>query len=185
MGADVDGYRTRWEDAHLRGIHEPETARPRRSASTGSEPADLDPARDSDAHVPALLARLVLLPAELLVAGDLHRLVQRAVVRARVVDQTEVACVREFLDEILAAERSRIHLERVGEQVDDPLYVVSSLRATSAPVWIRRHAIGEYTDGAGRYVLPNISTPRDQTRHSLDGAGQRHVSTNVDVLRDS
>src|SRR5260370_2572334 len=118
MGADVDGYRARWEDAHLRGIHEPETARPRRSASTRSDPADLDPARDSDAHVPALLARLVLLPAELLVAGDLHRLVQRAVVRARVVDQAEVACVRGFLDEILAADPSRIHVWRVGAAGD-------------------------------------------------------------------
>src|SRR5260370_42117169 len=134
MGADVDGYRTRWEDAHLRGIHEPETARPRRSASTRSESADLGPARDSDAHVPALLARLVLLPAELLVAGDLHRLVQRAVVRARVVDQADVACVREFLAEILAAGRGRIHLRRVGGQGDDPPHVVWSLSATTAPV---------------------------------------------------
>src|SRR5260370_24224223 len=129
MGADVDGYRTRWEDAHLRGIHEPETARPRRSASTRSEPADLDPARDSDAHVPALLARLVLLPAELLVAGDLHRLVQRAVVRARVVDQTEVAFVRGFLAEILPAGRSRHPLWRRGGAAADPLHVRTCLQA--------------------------------------------------------
>src|SRR5712691_7625426 len=184
MGADVDGHRTRWEDAHLRGIHEPKTAGPRRRAGAGSEPADLDPARDPDAHVPAFLARFVLFPAKLFVTGDLHRLVQRAFVRARVVDQAEVACVREFFDEVLAAESSRIHLERDGEQVDDPLYVVGSLRATSSAVWIRRHAIGEHTYGARSYVLPNISTARDQARHGLDGACQRHISTDVDVLSD-
>src|SRR6266852_503735 len=92
--------------------------------------------------------------------------------------------MREFLDEVLAAERSRIHLERVGEQVDDPLYVVGSLRATSATVWIRRHAICKHTHGARRYVLPDISTARDQARNGLDGAGQRHISTDVDELRD-
>src|SRR6266849_5758911 len=101
MCADVDGHRTSWEDAHLRGIHEPETARRGRGAGAGSEPADLDPARDPDAHIPAFLTRLVLLAAELLVAGDLHRLGQRALVRACVVDQAEVACMREFLDEVL------------------------------------------------------------------------------------
>src|SRR5438445_398424 len=121
MGADVDGNGSSWEHPHLRRFHQSDASGRRRGPGAGAETAYLDPAREADPDVPAVLAALFLLSAQLLVTRDLESLVQLLLIGAGVVDEPEVARVREIGDEVLTPKRNRIHLELVGEQVDHPL----------------------------------------------------------------
>src|ERR1700687_6408631 len=102
MSAHVDSDRTCREHADLGALDQSEPSSGGRCSGTRPEPADLDPARDADTQVFALLASFFLLLAKLLVPGHLHRLVHGILVGARVVDQAEMACVRKLRDEVLA-----------------------------------------------------------------------------------
>src|ERR1700682_1248670 len=121
MSAHVDSDRTCREHAALGALDQSEPSGGGSCRGARTEPADLDPARDADTQVFALLASFFLLLAELLVPGHLHRLVHRILVRARVVNQAEVACMWKFGDEVLAPDLCRVHVKGAGEQIDHPL----------------------------------------------------------------
>src|SRR5207253_2257913 len=108
----------------------------RRRGGAGSEPAELDPGRDADAHVPALLTELFLLLSQLLIASQLESFVEALVIVARVIRELELARVREFLDEVLAPHLDRIHPDRGRDQVDSSLHHMGGLGPPGAAIRI-------------------------------------------------
>ena len=106
---------------------------------------DLGEAADADAHQLAALALLGLLLAEPGVVDDVHRLLERGPVVARVVRPAGRRLVRELLglDEVLHPELGRILADVVGQDVDHPLDGVDRLGHPE------RAAVG---DAAGRLV---------------------------------
>src|SRR5260370_9791350 len=130
MGADVDGDGPCRDHTHLRRFPQPDAPRRGRGSCPRAETAYLDPARKTDPEIPAVLAALLLLSAQLVVAGHLESLVQRLLICARVIDQPEVARVRENGVEILSPGLCPTHLERARAQVHHPLAKGGWLRAT-------------------------------------------------------
>ena len=85
--------------------------------------------RHADAHQLALGALVGLLLAELVVAGHLHGQAHGRLVVAGVVHPARLARVRELvgLDEVLDPQLGGIHLQVVGQAVDEPLHQVHGL----------------------------------------------------------
>src|SRR5260370_38941364 len=110
MGADIDGDRPSREHPHLRRFHQRDAPRCRRGSCARAEAAYLDPARETDPEIPAVLAALLLLSAQLLVTGHLESPVQRLLIGARVVDKTEVARMPGIRDENLSPYFAPSHL---------------------------------------------------------------------------
>ena len=106
---------------------------------------DLGEAADADAHQLAALALLGLLLPQAGVVDDVHRLLERGTVVARVVRPAGRRLVRELvgLDEVLHPELGRVLADVVGEDVDHPLDGVDGLGHPE------RAAVG---DAAGRLV---------------------------------
>ncbi len=184
MRPDVNSNRASGEHSHLRRLDESDTPRGGGRTSARSETAYLDPTREADAEILALLASFLLLPAELLVTGNLERLFHRLLVRTRVVNETEVTGVREIRDEVLASHRGRVDLQLVGQQVDHPLAEMGCLGAACTAIGIGRYTVCEHTDRTGRDVLPVVSTSRQQARIGLKSAERAHVAADIHVLRD-
>ena len=107
---------------------------------------------DADAHDLALRELLLLLAAQLVVAGDLHRELHGAVVVARVVDPAGRRLVRELLgpDEAAHAQLDRIDAHLHRQRVDHPLDDVHGLGDA------KRAAVG---DAAGRLVRVHRAEP--------------------------
>src|SRR5665213_3101280 len=118
MGADVDRDRAGGKDSNLRRFDQRYAAGRGRGGCARPEAADLDPARQSNAEVLALLASFLLLLAKGFVTRNLHRHVERLLIGARVEDQAEVVGVRKGRDEVLATKLRRIHLQLTREQID-------------------------------------------------------------------
>src|SRR5260370_35181215 len=111
MGADVDGDGPCREHPHLRRFHQRDAPRCGRGSCARAEAAYLDPARETDPEIPAVLAALLLLSAQLLVTGHLESPVQRLLIGARVVDKTEVAPPRGIGGGVLSTDSDPIHFE--------------------------------------------------------------------------
>src|SRR5690242_18012789 len=97
MRAGVDEHRASRRDPDLRRLDERDAAGRRRRGRAGAEATQLDPCRDADAQVLALLARLSLPLADVVVARKLERAVERLLVVARVDHQPEVLGEGELL----------------------------------------------------------------------------------------
>jgi hypothetical protein len=95
---------------------------------------------DTDSHQLAPLALLGLLAAQLVVAGDLHCLLQAKRVVARVVLPAGGRSVRELLgaQQVLHSQFGRVHIQLKGQAVD---YALDGVRRFSDPERTRvRHA---------------------------------------------
>jgi hypothetical protein len=112
------------------------------------EAADLEVRRDADAEQLALLPRLLLLGAELLVADDLERLGERLLVVAAVEHQAGRRRVGELLllDEVLPPDLDRVHAELGRDLVHHPLGDERGLGAARAAVGVGRHLVREDAD---------------------------------------
>ena len=109
------------------------------------EAADLDVGGEPDAHEPALGARRLLLPAQLLVAGLDERMVEGARVLAAVVGVAERRVVGETVrrDEVAPPHFGRVESDLRGEQVHAALDEVSRFGAPGAAVRHCAHRVGE------------------------------------------
>ncbi len=113
--------------AQLAAVGHPEPQDVHVLAGTGAD--GLGEERDADPHQLAALALLGLLAPQLVVPGHVEADVEGALVLAGVVDPAGLGGVGELvgLDEVLPAQRDRVHLELVGQAVDDPLDEVDRL----------------------------------------------------------
>src|SRR5436309_2148186 len=113
MGPGVDDHGTGRGHPYLRRLDERDAARRRRGRRARSETAKLDPGGDPDAEVAALLAQIRLPLADVFVADQLERPVERLVVVAGIDDEPEVLGEGKFLrlDEVLAPDLDGVHLQ--------------------------------------------------------------------------
>src|SRR5260370_26055112 len=110
VGADVDSDGSGREHAHLGRFHKRDTPGGGCRSGAWAETTYLDPARETNPEIAAVLAAFFLLLAQLLVAGHLESHVQRLPISARVVDQPEEARRSEIGVAILAADPPRTPL---------------------------------------------------------------------------
>ena len=183
VGADVDGHAARGKNHDLRRLDQGH-ARSGRGGSAGAEAADLDPGRKTDSEIPAVLPPLGLLAAQLVVAGNLERLVERPVVVARVVDEAEVVGEWKLRGEVLAPDLGRVHADLVGDEVDRPLDEVRRLRSARTAIGIGRGLVGEDSDGPRGDMLPPVRAAGEQARDCLKRSEHPLIGAQVDVLRD-
>ena len=133
-----------------------------------SEGADLDVAGEADAAQLALLAQLGGLRLELLVAGDLERLVERLRVVAAVVFQAERRLVRELVgpDEVALAHLGRVERKVVGDRVHHAFLEVGRFWAARAAVGIGGHLVG-------KHAVQVVLDVGEQVRAGTHQGGQR------------
>ena len=114
-------------DAQLAAVGHPQTEDVHVLARAGAD--GLGEERDPDPHELTALALLRLLPAQVVIAGDLHGQAHRRLVVAGVVNPAGLGRVGELLglDEVLDPQLDRIHLQLVGEAGDHPLDEVDGL----------------------------------------------------------
>src|SRR5262245_13144519 len=108
------------------------------------EPADLDVQADADTDVTPLLSKLRLLRPQTGVIDMRQRLVQRTRIISAVVLQTrdDVVTVLEGRNQILPSQVRWIHLQLVGEPIDDAFQHERRLRASLAAVRLDRRGVG-------------------------------------------
>src|SRR5438445_1797685 len=150
VGPGVHDHRARRHHADLGGLRQRDATGGRGGGGAGTEAAELDPGREPDAHVLALLPTLDLLLAQLVVARQFERSVEALFVITAVDDQPEVLREREVLrlNEVLAPDRDRVHADLARDQVNHPLDKMGRLRAAGSAVGVGRHLVGEHPDGA-------------------------------------
>ena len=136
---------------------------------------DLGERREPDADQLALLARLLLLPAQLLVAELLEREVQRALVVAGVVDEAGGRGVRELirLDEVRTPELGRVEPELVRGGLDEPLDQVRRLGDAE------RAAVGD----AARRLVRVRAVGHDVRRRDVVRAGDDVEEAGLELRR--
>ena len=143
----------------------------------GAEAAHLDVHRQAEADEPALRLRRIALGLELGPLRVLQREVQALLVVARVVDRAHLRRKRKLvrLDEVLAAQLGRIHLQLARQHVHGPLDEVGRFRTAGAAIRVGRRLVGEdlrQRDADRRDLVGRI---RHQHRERRDGRGQQHV----------
>ena len=115
----------------------------RARAELGTESRPLDVAADPDPELDdvAAVAALLLVGAQLVVAGVAQALLERAQVVARVVVGAGDGLVREVGDVVAPADLGRVHAELVREQVHRPLDQCGRLRPAGAAVGADRRRV--------------------------------------------
>ena len=86
---------------------------------------------------------------QLLVIGNFDRLVKELVIVAAIVEQSNRRLIGELfgLNEVLAPQFNRIHLQIAGSNIDQPFHDVARFWATGPAVGIDRHGIGHRAIG--------------------------------------
>ena len=150
VGPGVHDHGARRHDPDLGCLGQSNAASSGSGGGAGTEAAELDPGREPDAHVLAVLPTLDLLLTQLVVARQFERSVEGLFVITAVDDEPEVLREREVLrlNEVLAPDRDRIHADLARDQVNHPLDKVGRLRAAGSAVGVGRHLVGEHPDGA-------------------------------------
>ncbi len=129
-------------DPHLGGFPQANAGAERTDHRRRRDAAGFDIGGIADAAQLALLGALALALGKALHVVDFHRLGERGVVIARVIERGDHGLIREGPHEILLAQFGRIDAEFARRDFDQPLDHEGRFRPPRAAIGIDRHGVG-------------------------------------------
>ena len=128
-----------------------------------------------------------LLGAQVVVADQLERGVERLRIVAGVVDRAGRGGERELVrrGKVPSADLGRVHAELGGNEIDGALADGSGLGSTRTPVRTGRRRVREHGDRAEVMALPSVHAGGHEARHQRDERAAHRIGADVGPSPDA